>query len=87
MYKRQGVDRSSDKLGAKIRDAQMAKIPYMLILGAREAEAGLVSVRSRTAGDLGTMKLEELIGRLREEVAAKAVGGNTGASESPATRR
>ncbi len=81
------VDRSSEKLGAKIRDAQVAKIPYMLILGAREAEAGLVSVRSRTAGDLGTMKLEELVGKLRAEVAEKVLTVNTGVAESPVTRR
>jgi threonyl-tRNA synthetase len=81
------MDRSADKLGAKIRDAQMAKIPYMLVLGAREAEAGLVSVRSRTAGDLGTMTLEALISKLRAEVADKIVTVNSGASESPATRR
>ena len=81
------MDASSDKLGAKIRNAQMAKIPYMLVLGAREAEAGLVSVRSRLGGDLGTMKLEDLVGRLREEIASKAGGGNTGVAESPATRR
>ena len=84
---RVAVDRSSDKLGAKIRNAQMDKIPYMLILGAREAEAGLVSVRSRTAGDLGTMKVEELVGMLREEVVSKAVGCKRGAPESPVTRR
>ncbi|MEI8139797.1 MAG: threonine--tRNA ligase [bacterium] len=84
---RVSVDRSSDKLGAKIRNAQVEKIPYMLILGAREAEAGLVSVRSRTGGDLGTMKIEELVGMLREEVVSKAVGGKRGAVESPATRR
>ena len=81
------MDRSSEKLGAKIRDAQVEKIPYMLILGAREAEAGLVSVRSRTAGDLGTMKLEELVGKLRTEVAEKVVNVNTGVAESPVTRR
>ncbi len=80
---RVSVDRSSDKLGAKIRNAQVDKIPYMLILGAREAEAGLVSVRSRTAGDLGTMKVEELVGMLREEVVSKAVGGKLGSNKTP----
>jgi threonyl-tRNA synthetase len=80
---RVAVDRSSDKLGAKIRNAQIEKIPYMLILGAREAEAGLVSVRSRTAGDLGTMKVEELVGMLREEVVSKAVGCKRGAQKAP----
>jgi threonyl-tRNA synthetase len=58
----------------------MDKIPYMLILGAREAEQGTVSVRSRTAGDLGVMRLEELVGRLREEVASKAVSESKGAA-------
>lgn len=77
------VDRTADKLGAKIRNAQVEKIPYMLILGAREAEAGLVSVRHRTAGDLGTMRLEEFIGRVREEVASKAVGGAQGSQKAP----
>jgi threonyl-tRNA synthetase len=58
----------------------MDKIPYMLILGAREAEQGTVSVRSRTAGDLGVMRLEELVSRLREEVASKAVSESKGAA-------
>ncbi len=74
------LDRSAEKIGAKIRNAQMDKIPYMLILGAREAEQGTVSVRSRTAGDLGVMRLEELVGRLREEVASKAVSESKGAA-------
>ena len=75
---RVGVDRSAEKIGAKIRDAQMQKIPYMFVLGAREAEQGTVSVRSRARGDLGAMALEEVIGKLREEVASKAAGENTG---------
>ena len=84
---RVGVDRGAEKIGAKIRDAQMAKIPYMLILGGREAEQGTVSVRSRTAGDLGVMRLEDLVGRWREEIANKVVTESKGATESPATRR
>ena len=72
------VDRSSEKIGAKIRDAQMQKIPYMFVLGAREAEQGTVSVRSRARGDLGAMKVEEIVGKLCEEVASKAAGENTG---------
>jgi threonyl-tRNA synthetase len=74
------LDRSAEKIGAKIRNAQMDKIPYMLILGAREAEQGTVSVRSRTAGDLGVMRLEEVIGRLRDEVASKVVSESKGAA-------
>ena len=84
---RVGVDRGAEKIGAKIRNAQMAKIPYMLILGAREAEQGTVSVRSRTGGDLGAMRLEDVMGRWREEIANKVVSESKGATESPATRR
>lgn len=74
------VDRSAEKIGAKIRNAQMEKIPYMLILGGREVEQGTVSVRSRTAGDLGAMRLEEVVSRLRVEVASKAVNASKGAA-------
>src|SRR5438132_6644734 len=49
----------SDKIGAKIRDAQMQKIPYMLILGDQELESGQVAVRERKQGDIGAMSLEE----------------------------
>jgi threonyl-tRNA synthetase len=69
---RVALDGSAEKIGAKIRDAQMAKIPYMLILGPREVESGTVAVRSRSAGDQGGVRLEAFIGRLREEVANKA---------------
>lgn len=51
----------SDKIGAKIRDAQMQKIPYMLVLGDKEHEDGTVAVRERKQGDIGTMSLEEFI--------------------------
>ncbi|MDH3492171.1 MAG: threonine--tRNA ligase [Acidobacteriota bacterium] len=59
----------SDKIGAKIRDAQMQKIPFMLVLGDREKEDGMISVRERRAGDLGEMSLDEFIAtadRLKE---------------------
>ena len=61
------VDERSEKMGAKIRDAQMQKIPYMLILGGREVENQTISVRSRVAGDLGTMPLDRLIQMLDAE--------------------
>ncbi|MFA6549137.1 MAG: His/Gly/Thr/Pro-type tRNA ligase C-terminal domain-containing protein [Candidatus Margulisiibacteriota bacterium] len=51
------VDARREKIGAKIRDAQMQKIPYMLIVGEKEVEAGTVAVRQREKGDLGTMTL------------------------------
>ena len=68
------VDERSEKIGAKIRDAQIEKIPYMLILGPKEAESGMVSVRSRSAGDLGVLSLETLIDRLKAEMAFRGVG-------------
>lgn len=75
---RAAVDARSEKVGARIRDAQLQKIPYMLILGPREAEAGMVSVRSRSAGDQGGMKIEALIEKMTAEVASRGLGGGEG---------
>jgi len=61
------VDRRSEKMGAKIRDAQIEKVPYMLIVGPREVEQQTVSVRSRSEGDRGAMTLEELTAMLEKE--------------------
>lgn len=61
------VDGRSEKMGAKIRDAQLQKIPYMLVLGGREIENGTISVRSRVAGDQGTMALDAFITQLDAE--------------------
>jgi len=63
------LDDRNEKLPAKIRDAQMQKIPYMLVVGAKEAEAGTVSVRHRSKGDLGPKPLAEFVEGLRREVA------------------
>jgi len=68
------VDERSEKVGAKIRNAQVEKIPYMLILGPQEAESGMVSVRSRSAGDVGALSLETLINRLKSEIASRGIG-------------
>ncbi len=59
------VDERTEKIGYKIRAAQLEKIPYMLILGEKEAQAGSVSVRERESGDLGSMTVEELLEILR----------------------
>jgi threonyl-tRNA synthetase len=61
------ADFSSDKLGAKIRNARVWRAPYLLVVGPKEAEADAVGVRSRDAGELGTMKVEELAARLLSE--------------------
>ncbi len=57
----------SDKIGAKIRDAQMQKVPYMLILGDQELESGKVAVRERKEGDIGTMSLEEFKEKITQQ--------------------
>ncbi len=66
------VDLSSDKLGAKIRTARLGRYPYLLVVGPKEAESDSVGVRSRDAGELGTMKVEELAARLLTEAAPPA---------------
>jgi threonyl-tRNA synthetase len=66
-------DFRSEKLGAKIREGQMDLIPYMLIVGPRDAENGTVSIRDRVAGDLGAMPLAEAIAKFQQEVEQKTV--------------
>lgn len=65
------LDMRSEKIGYKIREAQMQKIPYMLIVGQKEQEEGLVSVRSRFEGDEGQKSLHEFIGSLKEEIQSR----------------
>lgn len=67
------VDNSSERIGYKIRKAQMEKIPYMLVLGAKEAEEGNVSVRSRYLGDEGVKPLGEFVSALCEEIRTKEI--------------
>ncbi len=66
-------DIRNEKIGYKIREAQMEKVPYMLIIGDKEVEDGTVAVRSRTKGDLGTMKLEEFKSMLLKENEEKTI--------------
>ncbi|OUP02804.1 threonine--tRNA ligase [Drancourtella sp. An210] len=66
------IDTRAEKIGYKIREAQMQKIPYMLVVGAKEQEEGLVSVRSRFAGDEGQRTLDEFIGDIKKEIFEKA---------------
>jgi len=65
------LDDRNEKVGYKIREAQVKKIPYMLIVGEKEVEAGTVAVRSRNGGDLGAMKLDDFIAKLAQEVKDK----------------
>jgi len=67
------IDEHSDKLGAKIRRGELDKVPYTLVLGAKEAEAHAVSVRSRARGDEGTLPFAEFLERLRTEISTRAL--------------
>ncbi|MBQ2697575.1 MAG: threonine--tRNA ligase [Clostridia bacterium] len=67
------VDYRNEKLGYKIREAQLQKIPYMLVVGDRDVENGVVSVRSRKGGDLGAMTLDAFKELILKEVADKTV--------------
>ena len=62
------VDERNEKIGRKIRDNEMKRIPYMLVVGEKEAENGEVSVRKQGEGDQGTMKVEEFAKKISEEV-------------------
>jgi len=78
-------DYRSEKLGAKIRDGRLDLLPYMLIVGPRDAENGTVSVRDRVEGDLGAMPLAQAIARFQQEVEQKTVrrtGGDDGEGAS-----
>ena len=65
------VDGRNEKIGKKIREAQLEKIPYMLVVGDRDMEAGTVSVRHRAEGDLGAMSLDAFSALLRQVVDTK----------------
>jgi len=67
----------SEKIGAKIRNATLQKVPYMLIVGQQEADAKKVAVRTRTGGDQGQMALDEFIRRTEEEVSTRGVAPAT----------
>ena len=62
------TDLRNEKIGYKIREAQMQKLPYMLVVGDREAESGMVAVRTRTGEDLGAMSLEDFSAKILDEI-------------------
>lgn len=70
---RSSLDDRSEKLGAKIRDAQMQKVPYMLVIGDKEIEKKTVAVRRRDGTDLGSLPLDEFIKNIRIEIVAKTL--------------
>ena len=65
------IDMRSEKIGYKIREAQMKKIPYMLVVGQQEEAEGKVAVRSRFMGDEGAIALNEFISNIKEEIATR----------------
>ena len=66
------VDDGNDRMNAKIRNAQLQKVPYMLVIGDREIEAGAAAVRLRSGDDLGAVPVDEIVARITAEVEAKA---------------
>jgi len=67
------LDDRNEKIGHKIREAELQKVPYMLILGKREVQGGKVAVRQRGKGDLGQFDLSSFLGRLQEEIGQKKI--------------
>ena len=67
------VDDRNEKIGYKIREAQLEKIPYTAIIGDKELEEGTLSVRRRSEGDIGSMKLEEFIALAKEEIETRLI--------------
>ncbi len=67
------IDDRSEKIGYKIREAQLEKVPYMLLVGDKDIEGGTVSIRDRRDGDIGSMSIEEFIAKITEEVANKTI--------------
>ena len=67
------TDRRNEKIGKKIREAQLEKVPYMLVVGDKEAESGQVAVRTRAGGDQGVMALDAFLAALKEEVDTKGI--------------
>ena len=67
------LDDSNEKIGYKIRKAQLEKVPYMLVLGAKEQENNAVAVRSRKLGDIGQMTIEEFLEKIKKEIEEKEV--------------
>ena len=65
------LDDRSEKIGYKIRQAQMEKVPYMLVIGDKEAENGTVAVRSRKDGDLGAMNFEDFLAKVQDDIETK----------------
>jgi threonyl-tRNA synthetase len=78
------LDDRQEKIGYKIREAQLQKIPYMLVAGDREVADGTVSVRSRTAGDMGPRSVTDFVRAARDEIGRRDIDGPPAAEKQPA---
>jgi threonyl-tRNA synthetase len=67
------IDLSGDKIGGKIRRAREARIPYMLVIGGKEAESGAVAIRTRKDKDLGTMPADAFVEKIKAEIRTRAL--------------
>jgi threonyl-tRNA synthetase len=67
------IDDRSEKMQSKIRDAQIEKIPFMLVIGGREAESGSVAVRQRDNSDLGAIKTSEFLSQIKDLINNKSL--------------
>jgi threonyl-tRNA synthetase len=74
------LDDRNEKLGYRIREAQLRKVPYMLVVGAREAADGTVSLRHRTGDDLGAVPVDRVVADLTRETSSRASGLTVGRS-------
>ena len=70
------LDERNEKMQAKIRDAQLQKIPYMVVIGGREAQAGTLAIRHRQQGDLGPMTVKDFTDRVKKETADRSAGAH-----------
>ena len=70
---RASIDNSAEKIGAKIRLAQLDKVPYMLIIGAKEVESDTISIRHRNRGDLGALRPGDFLEQFLDEVRTRAL--------------
>lgn len=66
------TDGSNERISYKVRRGQLERVPYMLVVGDKEAQSGQVAVRSRASGDLGPMLLDQFLNRIRQEVTSKS---------------
>jgi threonyl-tRNA synthetase len=68
------IDSRSEKINYKIREAQLQKVPYMLVVGDREEADGKVALRARKAGDLGSSPVDEVVSRIQQAIETRSLG-------------